>query len=129
MSLALTSSVRRISISLPCASGMTSASSLRSRGVLTPETTSSPWALIRKSPEGAGAPVTSSRLKATPVAEVSPLLPKTICCTLTAVPQSSGIRLILRYWTARSPIQESNTARIGLAQLLPRILGELVEAS
>ena len=32
----------------------------------TPETTSSPWALIRKSPLGSGAPVTSSRLKATP---------------------------------------------------------------
>ena len=31
-----------------------------------PETTSSPWASMRKSPLGSGAPVTSSRLKATP---------------------------------------------------------------
>ena len=62
----------------------------------TPETTSSPWALSRKSPDGSGAPVTSSRLKATPDPEVSPLLPKTICWTLTAVPQSSGIRLMRR---------------------------------
>ena len=83
-----------------------------SRGVRTPETTSSPCALMRKSPDGSGAPVTSSRLKATPVADSSPLLPNTICWTLTAVPQSSGIRLIRRYETARSPVQESNTARI-----------------
>src|SRR4029453_12597202 len=37
-----------------------------SRGVRAPETTSSPWALGRKSPLGSGAPVTSSRLKASP---------------------------------------------------------------
>ena len=78
----------------------------------TPDTTSSPWALGRKSPDGSGAPVTSSRLKATPEPDVSPLLPNTICWTLTAVPHSSGIRLRRRYWTARSPVQESNTARI-----------------
>ena len=35
-----------------------------SRGVRTPLTTSSPWALGRKSPDGSGAPVTSSREKA-----------------------------------------------------------------
>ena len=51
------------------------ASSERSRGVRTPETTSSPWASIRKSPLGSGAPVTSSREKATPEPEVGPLLP------------------------------------------------------
>ena len=62
----------------------------------TPETTSSPWALMRKSPLGSGAPVTSSRLKATPEPLESPLLPKTICWTLTAVPQSSGMRLMRR---------------------------------
>ena len=67
-----------------------------SRVLRTPLTTSSPWALIRKSPDGSGAPVISSREKATPEPEVSPLLPNTICCTLTAVPQSSGIRLIRR---------------------------------
>ena len=54
----------------------------------------------------------SSREKATPVAEVSPLLPNTICCTFTAVPQSSGSELMRRYSTAREPIQESNTARM-----------------
>ena len=78
----------------------------------TPETTSSPWALMRKSPLGSGAPVTSSRENATPEPDVSPLLPKTICWTLTAVPQSSGMRFSRRYSTARSPVQESNTARI-----------------
>jgi hypothetical protein len=83
-----------------------------SRGFRTPETTSSPWALGRKSPLGSGAPVTSSRENATPDPEVSPLLPKTIRWTLTAVPHSSGIRLMRRYSTARSPVQESNTARI-----------------
>ena len=79
----------------------------------TPETTSSPWAFSRKSPEGSGAPVISSRLKATPEPESSPLFPKTICCTFTAVPQLSGIPFSRRYSTARFPFQESNTARIG----------------
>ena len=77
-----------------------------------PETTSSPWAFGRKSPEGVGSPVISSREKATPLHELSPLLPNTICCTFTAVPHSSGMRLIRRYCTARSPIHESNTARM-----------------
>ena len=67
-----------------------------SRGVRTPETTSSPWALGRKSPEGSGAPVSSSREKATPLPLVSPMLPNTICWTLTAVPHSSGMRLMRR---------------------------------
>jgi hypothetical protein len=64
--------------------------------VRTPDTTSSPCASIRKSPLGSGAPVTSSRLNATPEAEVEPRLPKTIRCTFTAVPQSSGMPLIRR---------------------------------
>jgi hypothetical protein len=34
-----------------------------------------------------------SRVKATPVAEVSPMLPNTIAWTLTAVPQSPGMSL------------------------------------
>ena len=67
-----------------------------SRVLRTPETTSSPWALTRKSPLGSFSPVTSSRLNATPVAELSPLLPNTICWTLTAVPQSSGMRFSRR---------------------------------
>ena len=75
---------------------MSRAISAMSSGVLTPETTSSPWALIRKSPEGSGAPVISSREKATPEHDVSPLLPNTICCTFTAVPQSSGMWLMRR---------------------------------
>ena len=32
---------------------------------------------------------------------------------MTAVPQSSGSLLMRRYWTARSPIHESNTANTG----------------
>ena len=67
-----------------------------SRGVRTPETTSSPWALTRKSPDGVGSPVISSREKATPEHDRSPRLPKTICCTFTAVPQSSGMWLMRR---------------------------------
>ena len=35
----------------------------------TPDTTSSPWALAMKSPLGSGAPVTSSRVNATPEPE------------------------------------------------------------
>jgi hypothetical protein len=80
--------------------------------VRTPDTTSSPWAFGRNPPDGVGSPVTSSRENATPLHEVSPLLPNTICWTLTAVPHSSGMRLMRRYSTARLPIQESNTARI-----------------
>ncbi len=85
-----------MSISCSWTSGIHSCISLMSRGVRTPETTSSPWALGRKSPLGSGAPVISSRENATPEPEVSPLLPNTICCTLTAVPHSSGIRFMRR---------------------------------
>lgn len=46
------------------------------------------------------------------VAEVSPILPNTMACTLTAVPHSSGIPSILRYRIARSFIQLLNTAQI-----------------
>ena len=101
-----------MSISSAWASGITSFISEMSLGVRTPETTSSPWALTRKSPEGSGAPVTSSREKATPEHDSSPRLPNTICCTFTAVPHSSGMRLMRRYSLARAPIQESNTARM-----------------
>ena len=86
-----------ISISCACASGNSSSSSDRSRVLRTPETTSSPCAFWRKSPDGPGAPVVSSRVKATPEADVSPLLPNTICCTFTAVPHSSGMRFRRRY--------------------------------
>ena len=75
---------------------MTSRSSAMSCVLRTPDTTSSPCAFTRKSPDGSGSPVTSSRLKATPEPDVSPLLPNTICWTLTAVPQSSGMRLMRR---------------------------------
>ena len=113
-------------MSSACASGMRASSSDRSSGVRTPETTSSPWAFERKSPLGSGAPVTSSREKATPEHELSPLFPNTICWTFTAVPHSSGMRLIRRYSTARSPVQESNTARMASRSCCPRVLGERV---
>ena len=45
-----------------------------SRGVRTPETTSSPCALGRKSPDGSGAPVISSRQNATPEPDVVALV-------------------------------------------------------
>lgn len=57
-------------------------------GVRTPATTSSPWALIRYSPNRAFSPVAGLRVKATPVPELSPELPNTMDWTLTAVPQS-----------------------------------------
>ena len=56
------------------AAGIQARNSDRSRGVRTPETTSSPCASMRKSPLGSGAPVTSSREKATPEPEVGPLV-------------------------------------------------------
>ncbi|GJE72626.1 hypothetical protein CHKEEEPN_4184 [Methylorubrum podarium] len=51
-------------------------------------------------------------MKATPVAEVSPMLPNTMAWTLTAVPQLSGMLFSSRYFLARGIIQESNTAPI-----------------
>jgi len=56
-------------------------------------------------------PVAASRVKATPVAEVSPMLPNTIDCTFTAVPHSAGMLFSLRYRMARSFIQLLNTAQ------------------
>ena len=72
------------------------ASSVMSCGVRMPATTSSPWALIRNSPYSLLSPVEGLRVKATPVAEVSPMLPNTIAWTLTAVPHDSGMSCSLR---------------------------------
>ena len=59
-------------------------------------------------------PVEGSRLKQTPVPEVSPLLPNTIAITETAVPfkEPSLMLFNLRYLIARGFIQEPNTAPI-----------------
>jgi hypothetical protein len=43
-----------------------------------PDTTSSPWALMRKSPYGSFAPVDGLRVKATPVPDDEPMFPYTI---------------------------------------------------
>ena len=56
-------------------------------GVRTPATTSSPWALVKNSPISFFSPVAGSRVKATPVPQSSPMLPKAMDWTLTAVPQ------------------------------------------
>ena len=53
-----------------------------------PATTSSPWALTRKSPYSPLAPVAGSRVKPTPVPDRSSRLPNTMAWTLTAVPRS-----------------------------------------
>jgi hypothetical protein len=79
-------------------------------GVRMPATTSSPCALTRNSPKNFRDPVDGSRVNATPVAQSSPMLPKTMDCTVTAVPQSSGMALSLRYVMARGLIQLPNTA-------------------
>ena len=65
-------------------------------GVRMPATTSSPWALVRYSPKSTFSPVFGLRVKATPVPESSPMLPKTIVTTLTAVPRSWPILLYSR---------------------------------
>ena len=81
-------------------------------GVRIPATTSSPCALTRYSPLKMSSPVAASRVKATPVADVSPMLPNTIACTVTAVPHSAGMLFSLRYRIARSFIQLLNTAQM-----------------
>ena len=83
-----------VEISWANASGSSSFSSASARGVRMPATTSSPWAFMRKSPKGSDfSPVTLLRVNATPVPELEPVLPNTICCTLTAVPSSWSMRL------------------------------------
>ena len=78
-----------VSMSWAYASGSSSCSSTSGRGVRMPATTSSPCALMRKSPNGSPfSPVTLLRVNATPVPDVGPVLPNTICWTLTAVPSS-----------------------------------------
>ncbi len=61
-----------------------------------PATTSSPCALVRYSPYSTRSPVFGSRVNATPVPESSPMFPKTIVTTFTAVPRSLGIPWFLR---------------------------------
>ena len=53
-------------------------SSLSGLGVRSPATTSSPWALTSHSPKNLFSPVAGFLVKATPVAEFSPIFPKTI---------------------------------------------------
>ena len=50
------------------------------------------------------------RVKSTPVPESTLRLPKTMACTVTAVPRSSGIPSCSRYARARSLFQERKTA-------------------
>ncbi len=61
-----------------------------------PATTSSPCALGRYSPYRILSPVDGLRVNATPDPEVSPMFPKTIACTLQAVPQAAGMLCIFR---------------------------------
>ena len=69
---------------------------VRDWGVRMPATTSSPWALIRNSPYSFASPVDGLRVKATPVAEVWPMLPNTMDWMFTAVPQLSGMSCMRR---------------------------------
>src|SRR2546423_11894482 len=98
-----------IAISSSYAAGINAFRSARSRVLRTPETTSSPCAFWRKSPDGSGAPVVSSRLNATPDADDSPLFPKTICCTLTAGPLSPGLQVVRRHPAALQPLHGAHT--------------------
>ena len=53
-------------------------------------------ARLRRLSESCGWPVEGLRVKSTPVAQSSPRLPKTIACTLTAVPHSAGMPYLRR---------------------------------
>ncbi len=79
-----------------------------------PATTSSPCAFIKHSPKNALSPELGLRVKATPVPLVSPIFPKTMATTLTAVPQESGIPYSRRYVIARAPNHEEKTALIAM---------------
>jgi hypothetical protein len=62
--------------------------------------------------------VEGSRVKATPVAEFWPLLPKTIVWTFTAVPSRPRMSFNSRYLIARGLFQEPNTALMPRVELL-----------
>ena len=66
--------------------------------------------MIKYSPYIPFSPVAGSRVNATPVPDVSPMLPNTIACTFTAVPQFPGISFILLYTIALGLSQLLNTA-------------------
>ncbi len=87
---------RAIAANSAAGSGISSASSAIGRVSRMPATTSSPWALTRKSPSSTFSPVVASRDMATPVAESSPTLPNTIAWTFTAVPRSWEMPVALR---------------------------------
>ncbi len=117
-----------MSISCSWASGITSRSSAMSRGVRTPETTSSPWALTRKSPEGSGAPGDLVAAERHPgggrlalVAEHHLLdVDRRAPVVGDAVDAPVGARALAGPGVEHGPDR--------LVQLLLRILGELVEA-
>ena len=89
-----------------------------------PATTSSPCALTRYSPLKMSSPVAASRVKATPVAEVSPMLPKTIICTF-AIP--AFMRLIHYVYGYDALLEPGITDRTMLnEQLLSAIFGGIV---
>ncbi len=98
-------------------------------GVRMPATTSSPWAFARNSPYSPVAPVDGSRVNATPVPERSPLLPKTICTTLTAVPRSSAISCARRYTWARGLSHDAKTARTARSSWSRAPVGKSVPVS
>ena len=54
------------------------------------------------------------------------MLPKTIACTLTAVPFRPVMRSMRRYSIALLPFHELNTALIASIELLRRVLREVV---
>ena len=65
-------------------------------------------------------------MKATPVALSSPMLPKTIAWTLTAVPRRPRISFSWRYLIARSPIQLLKTASMAASSCSQRLLREIL---
>ena len=77
-----------------------------------PATTSSPWAFGNHSPKKIFSPVEGFLVKATPVPQSFPRFPKTIACTLTAVPIEEDIFSKLLYSLALFPFQLSKTAAI-----------------
>jgi hypothetical protein len=64
------------------------------------------------------------RVNATPVALSSPMLPKTIACTLTAFPRIPRMSFSSRYLIARSPIQLLKTGFDRRFELRERVLRE-----
>ena len=89
-----------------------------------PETTSSPWAPNLKSMTGSFSPFHGFLVNATPAPELRPMFPKTIACTVIAVPRRLFSGCTRRKDSALGFVHERSTAIERKDQLVVDVLRE-----